>query len=101
MLTKYRIDGTKAYVLGARITVFSGNPTFSSGRVGNTNLPNMVSPNPKTSCNEPINQYQGPNIVHGFLEMVLNNVMRNKRSQIIANTNKPINSPKETYLTPL
>ena len=100
MLAKKMIDVVNAYVLGAKMICLSGKPVFVKSILAKANLPTIVSPKPNTSCNEPTIQYHGPNIVQGFLENVLNNVMTNNNNQIKANTNMPINKPNETYPTP-
>ena len=85
------IDGTKAYVLGAKMSfvigIFGIAPKFILGRM---NLPKIVNPRPKTSCKEPKIQNQGPKNVHGlFLE---NNL-------IIVKVNKMIQRAAKSQLT--
>ena len=66
-MTRKRMDGTKAYVLGASIIDLIGilaNENFTPGMMP---LPIMVKTIPKTICNEPTAQNHGPNLVQFFL----------------------------------
>ena len=91
------IDGIKVYVLGAKIMLLIGKPVKAISKLGITNLPTIVNPNPMINCKEPKSQNHGPNKVQGFLVNVLIKVMRNKIPQIPANTYNPMYKPKETY----
>ena len=62
------IDGTKAYVRGAKIIDFKGICPIFNLIVGNIYFPNMVKNNPRTICNDPTTQKIGPKNVNGFFE---------------------------------
>ena len=102
IVTKNKIDGTKANVRGANTIDFNGICPMLNLIVGKIYFPNIVKPKPKTICKEPMSQKIGPKNEYGFLlKKVLNKVQPNKNNQIAVNKNIPINKPTQIPLTVL